>query len=189
MSRKGAHAAPCGADDEDMKVGSRRAPRCEGDKGAVLVEFALTLPLLIMLLLGLFSGGLAYNQKQSLTYATSEGARYAATVPPNQTWSSGTWQSNVRQLVIDRAQGDLSDPGTTVCVSLVTGSPGVVYQGKSTSGAPCIANQTYPSISATDNGLRVQVVATRPAEIQLGLFGVINFTITSSSTAKSTSTS
>jgi Flp pilus assembly protein TadG len=157
-----------------------------------MVEFALTLPLLVMMLLGIFTGGLAYNQKQTLTYATSEGARYAAAVPPNQTWSSGNWQSNVRDLVVERSQGDLS--GAQVCVSLVTGtgagttvkSPAADY---SSTGSPCIAGQAYPSLSATDNGLRVQVVATRPATIEFGLFGKINVTLTSSSTAKSTSTS
>lgn len=158
-----------------------------------MVEFALTLPVLIMLLLGIFTGGMAWNQRQSVTYATADGARYAAAVPPTQTFSSGTWQSNVRQLVIDRAGGDLSGSGTTVCVALVTGSgSGVAVRTPassfSSSGAPCIANETYPT-TANDNGLRVQIVATRPAQIELGLFGTINVTITATATARSTTAS
>jgi hypothetical protein len=75
-------------------------------------------------------------------------------------------------------------------VSLVTGSAdagGVTVRsggGFSTSGSPCIPNQNYPVTSA-DPGLRVQVVASRPGQIELGLFGVINVTLRSEATAKS----
>ena len=34
-----------------------------GERGAALVEFALILPVFMMLVLGMFSGGIAYNHK------------------------------------------------------------------------------------------------------------------------------
>ena len=49
--------------------------RVQGDDGAALVEFALVLPLLLMLLLGMVGAGLAWNQQLQLTHATREAAR------------------------------------------------------------------------------------------------------------------
>jgi Flp pilus assembly protein TadG len=164
--------------------------RGRGDDGAVLVEFALALPLLLMIIVGMFSGGLLYNQKQQLTHATREGARYAATIPENQTFTNGgTWQDNVRDLIVERSVGDLTN--AQVCVSLVRGSGGTltVVNSHSTAGAttPCIPNQTYP-VSSSDTGLRVQVTASRPGSIDLALFGKINVTLDAKATAKSETT-
>lgn len=150
--------------------------------GASLVEFALILPLLVMLLLGLITGGLALNDKQQMTHATREGARYAAVVPHDQTFDDGgTWAENVRSLVVDRSQGALET--ADVCVSLVTGSPGTVISANHTtnSGAPCIAGQSYPTAA---NSTRVQVTTSRDATIQLGLFGAHDVTLRSDATAK-----
>jgi Flp pilus assembly protein TadG len=52
-----------------------------GEAGTELLEFALVLPLLLMLLLGVVWLGRAYNVYQSMTRAAREGARYA--VLPN----------------------------------------------------------------------------------------------------------
>ena len=158
------------------------------ERGAALLEFALVLPLLLMLLLGAITGGVALNEKQQVNHAIREGARFAATVPTNQTFASGTWAENVRNLVVERSSGDLT--ASQVCVALVSGSPGTVVtlaSAHSTTGAPCIAGQTYP-VTASDNGLRVQVTASRPATIELGVFGSYSVTISASATAKSEGT-
>ncbi len=89
----------------------------ERSRGAVVVELALVLPLLVALLLGITTAGLAFNQKLDMTHATREGARYGATIPPSQSWTSGTWASNVRDLVVARSGGDLV--AGEVCVALV----------------------------------------------------------------------
>lgn len=47
--------------------------RRTGERGAALVEFAIVMPLLVMLVLGLFSGGLAYNRQLALTNGVREG--------------------------------------------------------------------------------------------------------------------
>jgi Flp pilus assembly protein TadG len=47
-------------------------------EGAQLVEFAITLPLLAVLFVGIYDFGQAVNLKQKLTEATREGARFAA---------------------------------------------------------------------------------------------------------------
>ena len=48
------------------------------DDGAALVEFALILPLLIMLIFGIVEFGRAYNANITLTHATREGVRELA---------------------------------------------------------------------------------------------------------------
>jgi len=47
------------------------------DRGAELFEFALVVPLLLTLLLGIFWLGRGYNVYQTITRAAREGARYA----------------------------------------------------------------------------------------------------------------
>jgi Flp pilus assembly protein TadG len=60
---------------------SRLFSRPSGQRGAELFEFALVLPVLLMLLLGIIWMGRAYNVYQTITRAAREGARYA--VLPN----------------------------------------------------------------------------------------------------------
>src|SRR5438093_7131634 len=49
----------------------------DNERGAVLVEFALVLPLLLVLFAGMFDLGLAFQQYQAVTNAAREGARMA----------------------------------------------------------------------------------------------------------------
>ena len=46
-----------------------------GDRGAAAVEFALVLPLLLVLIFGMIDFGRAYNQQITLTQLAREGAR------------------------------------------------------------------------------------------------------------------
>lgn len=152
-----------------------------------MVEFALVVPLLMVLIMGTLTGGLALSNKQQVTHATREGTRYAATISPAQTFTSGTWAENVRDLVVERSAGDLV--ASQVCVSLVQGSPAAVVTPATTystasGNGPCIAGQTYP-VTANDPGLRVQVSASRPATIQLVVFGQIDVTLHAAATGKS----
>jgi Flp pilus assembly protein TadG len=54
---------------------AQRIPR--RDSGQSLVEFAIVLPILLALLVGIFEFGVAWNRKQVLTNAAREGARRA----------------------------------------------------------------------------------------------------------------
>jgi Flp pilus assembly protein TadG len=66
---------------------ARTAPR---DHGAAAVEFALLLPLLLLLLFGLIDFGRALNAQITLTQAAREGARLDALGQPTATVVSGT---------------------------------------------------------------------------------------------------
>jgi Flp pilus assembly protein TadG len=48
------------------------------EDGAAAVEFALVLPILILMLFGIIQFGLIFNQWQQLEHATREGARWAS---------------------------------------------------------------------------------------------------------------
>jgi Flp pilus assembly protein TadG len=52
--------------------------RRDRDSGAAAVEFALILPILILLIFGLVQFGLAYNRLQGMQAAAREGARVAS---------------------------------------------------------------------------------------------------------------
>ncbi|HEY2306938.1 MAG TPA: TadE/TadG family type IV pilus assembly protein [Streptosporangiaceae bacterium] len=72
-----------------MSLGSarRRARRGRyvrgGDRGAAAVEFALLLPLLLLLVFGIIDFGRAINAQITLTQAARQGARLAALGQPN----------------------------------------------------------------------------------------------------------
>lgn len=56
----------------------RRNRIIKSEKGASAVEFALILPLLIMLVFGIVEFGIAFNNYVTITHAAREGARIAA---------------------------------------------------------------------------------------------------------------
>jgi Flp pilus assembly protein TadG len=49
-----------------------------GERGASAVEFAIILPILIMLIFGIIQFGIAYNKYIAVTHAVREGTRLAA---------------------------------------------------------------------------------------------------------------
>lgn len=162
------------------------------ERGASLVEFALILPVFLMLLFGMITAGLALNEKQQMTHATREGARYAATVPAAQPFTTGTWAENVRDLLVERSTGTLV--AADVCVSLVEGTaPATVIAPTSDfttngDGTACMPSQTFP-VTASDPGLRVQVTASSEATIDLVLFGAYDVDLDVHATVRSESSS
>lgn len=56
-------------------TGCERAPADARSRGAAVVEFALIMPILILLVFGIFEFGRAYNAKVTLTHAAREAVR------------------------------------------------------------------------------------------------------------------
>lgn len=75
------------------------------DRGSALIEAALTVPILLLLMVGIFEVGRAYETWQVLCNAAREGARMAVT--PNS--DSGTVSSLVRRYMAD---GQLTEAQT-----------------------------------------------------------------------------
>lgn len=97
-------------------MGAKRA-----DRGASLVELAFALPLLIMLILGMVSAGIAFNHGLSITHAARESGRFAATLPVTNFGSMNLWLDAVAAQAIQDASGslDLGVPGLYVCTAYV----------------------------------------------------------------------
>jgi Flp pilus assembly protein TadG len=93
------------------------------ERGAALVEFALVVPLLMAVLLGIFTGGVAYFQKLTIVEAVREGARYgAAYLTGTGAAELASWEAAVKARVSEAAGGTLS--GSEVCAKLVQATRG-----------------------------------------------------------------
>lgn len=57
---------------------SRARRRADGDRGVTAVEFAIILPLLLMLVFGIVEFGRAYQARLTVTHAAREGVRVLA---------------------------------------------------------------------------------------------------------------
>lgn len=87
------------------------------------------MPLLLTLIFGMFSGGIAYNRKLVLTNAVREGSRYGATLAvaqappltPACTDQIDCWLSKVASVTQQASEGELSSSGGgwKVCVAYV----------------------------------------------------------------------
>jgi Flp pilus assembly protein TadG len=87
-----------------------------------MVEFALILPVVVSLLLGLVTGGIAYSKKIALTDAVRGATRYGTTLT-----NSSTWATSVRDRLVALSASELSEGD--VCIELVkAGSPATVEQ-------------------------------------------------------------
>lgn len=93
----------------------RRESDAGRDRGASMVEFALILPVLAMLLLGIVTGGLALGTKNSMTNAVREATRFGATLPEGTSWND--WAVAVRDRAVELAGDDLSD--AQVCAQVL----------------------------------------------------------------------
>lgn len=146
------------------------------DRGASLVELAFALPLLIMLLVGMVSAGIAYNNQLSLTHSAREGGRYGATLPVNPGTMDDWLETVINQTVAD-ATGtlDAGVPGRYVCVAYVhpngTAAGDVTTRRilnmsglqSSQSGQQCFTgNDNRP-----DSERRVQIVVKRETDFSI----------------------
>lgn len=142
-----------------------------GDEGANAVEFALVLPILVVLIFGAMYGGIALNHDLSLSTAAREGARYAATLEGvNDAAAGGTpvvaWYTSVLDRVTGEAATSLSaaEPSSEICVAFIseTGNARVVRRTWAT-GAPVDSAKTSGQCysDGLTNQARVQVTTQR----------------------------
>ena len=61
-----------------MTQTTRKRDKKRGQRGQTMVEFAIVLPIFLLLLLGIAQGGIAFNNYIQLTDATRAGARFGA---------------------------------------------------------------------------------------------------------------
>jgi Flp pilus assembly protein TadG len=139
-------------DDEDLLLSNLRRffrdQNSEGQRGQSLVEFALLLPLMLLIITGLFDVARAVWQENTLAYAAREGTRYAIV--------HGTYGTPA---------ADTTDTGCdqVICVNI----PNVVRQAAI--GVPNVTvTVTYPqtytglTVRCADRGCPVAVQASAP---------------------------
>ncbi len=113
------------------------------ERGSSLIELALTLPVLLLVLTGIATFGLAMNNYLLLTEATSVGARQIA-ISRSQTLDPCAVASSA----VIAAAPSLKSANLTFALTL----NGTIYQGTSCTGAapnlkqgqPATVNVTYP---------------------------------------------
>jgi Flp pilus assembly protein TadG len=140
------------------------------ERGAAAVEFALVVPLLIILVFGMITTGFTYSDHLSATNAVREGARYGAAADV----SSSSWATSVRS----RVKQVYFNAGVTVtddqiCVRLVQAS-GATYT--EALGANCGSAPSVPSSMAAGS-CAVLVWMTRPERIRLVIVPDLDFDI------------
>jgi Flp pilus assembly protein TadG len=145
--------------------------RAHGDQGAAAVEFALLLPLFLMLCFGSISGGIVFNDKLSLTQGVREAARYGATYTsggtPNSVASATTFLTEVRRVAKGDTFDQLSKGSVAYCVMFKNATSGTTYYlGDADTNAQVGRCPDLASAVTLDPGT-VSVLGTRSASIEL----------------------
>lgn len=124
----------------------------------MFLEFAVVLPLLLSIVLGIFTGGMAYTSKIGVVEAVREGARYGASMELGTgAGALAAWEEGVKNRVIDASAGEIAP--ADVCVKFV------LPTGASDCGLadpPGATNE--PSVHL------VKVSATKPSKVEFFFF-------------------
>jgi hypothetical protein len=128
----------------------RLSTRSRADRGAVAVEFALVLPLLGMLVLGIITSGLSYSHAIGLSNAVREGARFGAVRVSDAGWPDA--------VIARTRETQFDDPSasTVVCVKMLKNN---AAEGT----APATPTQVVHPPKCTPTGPTVALAPAAPA--------------------------
>lgn len=139
-------------------------------RGAQLIEFALILPILLSLLFGIVTGGVAFSHNLSIDNAARETARYAATLPVNNDLPS--WLNQVADVAIGTATATLDDgvAGRVVCVAYVFPDGALAHDVttrivEDAAGVRTISNQPCLADGRPNDERRVQITVQRETDL------------------------
>jgi Flp pilus assembly protein TadG len=147
-----------------------------GEDGAAAVEFALVLPILVIVVLGIVTGGVSYSNAIGIQNAVREGARFGATADVSQISWSNDVITRVRATQFDDGT-TAADSSTSVCVQLFK-APSTVSQWECSIGQDGGPALTMPATASGDPAVPahlsagacvVRVLAARKFEINGGL--------------------
>lgn len=157
-----------------------RSGALRSDRGAAAVEFALIVPVLILLLIGTVSTGLAYNDHISLSNAAREGARYGAAADIASTSWATSVQTRIREVYFN-AEGS-APTDDQICVQLQTwnGSAWSVY--RSDAGSGCGTAPALPS-NPQSGSCAVLVWISKPRTVELAVVPAVHINLHAESVA------
>lgn len=157
------------------------ARKIQKERGASAVEFAIVVPLFLMLTMGMITGGLSFNRKMSLTHAAREAARFGATVPTGKVAIPDSWFDDIAQRAITSSDGQLvaGVEGYYSCVAYVgpASPPGATTDWTKRreqigTGGPTYSNAACFSDGRAATERRVQVVVRRQSRLDAFVFSV-----------------
>lgn len=108
-----------------------RRARAEREQGQGLVEFAMLVPVFMLLLLGLLEFGFVFDHTMTVSYATREGARSGAAFAQGN--STTIPCADIDKNIVAAVQRVLKAPGSLVKVSDITSV--VIYRAQA-NGTP-----------------------------------------------------
>jgi hypothetical protein len=108
----------------------RRRTALRGRPGQGLVEFALIIPVALMIVFGIFEFGRLYMTKVSLRHTVQEAARFAVTgnVLPDTTGAPLTRTASIQEMIIRGAPHLHIDPANIYLNPPNGGGPGALVQ-------------------------------------------------------------
>jgi hypothetical protein len=151
-----------------------------------------------MLLLGMFTGGAAWNDRLALVNGVREGSRYGATLPVASAPclpavnDLDCWLRQVARITIQASEGqlDADAAGRSICVAYVSPfttpvdeTRKITITGTQTADDGTISSGSCYADSRPASERRVQVTASVPFEIQF-VVGSVERTTTSRSVTK-----
>jgi Flp pilus assembly protein TadG len=131
-------------------------------EAAALIEFAVALPLLVVLVVGIFDFGAAFNLKQELNNAVREGARFGAAQPTNDLALAQPPSVNAVRYLVDAylLNAHINDCGLSGATWATGGGLSWVFTG---TGGTCTMTLTVSrgvAIQETVGGTTVNMLGT-----------------------------
>lgn len=130
-----------------------RSKKSTDQSGAVAVEFALVLPIFLVLVLGIFEMGRAFNIQISLSEAAREAARYAAIHQSDAGYSVAAAQAAgvAAAPSVNLAPGDIAvaSSGSTPCNVTVT----ITYSTSWMTGFPALVPGIPSQLNTSGKGV------------------------------------
>jgi Flp pilus assembly protein TadG len=116
-----------------------------------VIEFALMMPLAMMILFGMIEFGILFTHAMTIEYAVREGARAGASLANGggtngcNTGQSPNWK-NVDPLIIAAVERVLQSPGSQIVLARVTTI--IIYKANTTTGADTVGSRNTWRYSA-----------------------------------------
>jgi len=145
-----------------------RADRAASERGAVAVEFAIILPVLLMLVFGVISFGIVFAQKAAISSGVRSGARYGAVNLYSSSHTCGNVIAKTRESAVTLGISTGREVGVTVRRGAVTVCSAARGAATPTGGSPPCEISGAPTAGSET----LNVTATFPAEIAIP--GAIN---------------